>query len=162
MPVHHCSACFSNWGTFINWLAQNIGRKWNHWQKIVIVILEKGLLNDKKSCKTQKKNRLWEPDGAWDVKSGHERERVDKFIVRSNITSNKLQDFETVSRGSGHMCTLFVWYFQASVSRKGQLTFLPQNCFFRICLFAFSNLFHFDNLRLPEESPFQRRFSPWR
>ena len=28
--------------------------------------------------------------------------REDKFIVRSNITSNKLQDFETVSRGSRH------------------------------------------------------------
>ena len=32
-----------------------------------------------------------------------EREwRVDKFIVKSNITSNKLQGFETVSRGSRH------------------------------------------------------------
>ena len=30
------------------------------------------------------------------------RERVDKFIVKSNITSNKLQGFETVSRGSRH------------------------------------------------------------
>ena len=29
-------------------------------------------------------------------------ERVDKFIVKSNITSNKLQGFETVSRGSRH------------------------------------------------------------
>ena len=28
--------------------------------------------------------------------------RVDKFIVKSNITSNKLQGFETVSRGSRH------------------------------------------------------------
>ena len=30
------------------------------------------------------------------------KERVDKFIVESNITSNKLQDFETVSQGSRH------------------------------------------------------------
>ena len=29
-------------------------------------------------------------------------ERVDKFIVKSNITSNKLQNFETVSRRSRH------------------------------------------------------------
>ena len=29
-------------------------------------------------------------------------ERVDKFIVKSNITSNKLQNFETVSRRSHH------------------------------------------------------------
>ena len=29
-------------------------------------------------------------------------ERVDEFIVKSKIASNKLQDFETVSRGSHH------------------------------------------------------------
>ena len=36
------------------------------------------------------------------LSSQTEPKREDKFIVRSNITSNKLQDFETVSRGSRH------------------------------------------------------------
>ena len=38
-------------------------------------------------------NKKRDSDSVW---------RVDKFIVKSNITSNKLQNFETVSRRSHH------------------------------------------------------------
>ena len=64
-------------------------------------------------------------------------ERVDKFTVRSNITSNKLQDFETVSRGSRHRSNHTQKYIPSVVAGHQFLQFRyisPDNGLFPITM----------------------------
>ena len=58
-------------------------------------------------------------------------ERVDKFIVRSDITSNKLQDFETVSRGSCHRSNhtqKYIPSFNSSITQAQTTDYFLSRC----------------------------------
>ena len=108
---------------------------------------------------------------------------MDKFIVKSNITSNKLQNFETVSRGSRHRSNHTQKNFPSVVAGHQFLQFscigpdngvfpitsdtsrlllenksedsFSQNCFFRICCLplATSKLCAFEALHIPKDFP---------
>ena len=90
-------------------------------------------------CGRHCKSPFVEISGISQQQQSNQEHRWEWFIVKSNITSNKLQNFETVSRGSSHRSNHTQKYIPSVVARHRFLQFSCINLFFVLNLINTNN-----------------------